>query len=179
MASTPATPQPLPAEYAPSAAQKLDAARADQSVINVSIKETVFAGKKRYQISLTEDGPDSHIADPIPGHGPTILVKNDTVFVFKLDPAIDWSFTGIPMSFENAGHAKLYKHVPHHVKPLEAEIHAHYDAAGDDRKFFKFSFNVNMMQENGTPLMIKIDPEVRNPPPRDLTAAKAGFAVLI
>ena len=179
MASNSDSPLPLPTEFAPSGTSQLDHARASTTTINVSVKENNSSGKKRYQITLTETGSGSHIENPIPGHGPTILVPGDTIFLFVLDSNIDWSFTDTPLSFGDANHARFYTHKPNHSTPLQAEIHARHNAGGDQTKYFKFSFNVNMMQENGTPLLIKIDPEVRNPPPHDFVAAPLETMVLL
>lgn len=97
-------------------------------------------------------------------NGLYIAVENDVIIRFNLAGTLHWTWADIPITFKNNIHSRKYHRGNSSGGGKVFELHC--SALGGSKvNIHECSFNVMLTQQNGTPLLVKIDPEIKNPPP--------------
>jgi hypothetical protein len=129
------------------------------------------------QLNIVQISGEPNTVRPGP-NGPFIAIEDDTIVEFSLDPNFNWTWSGVPLSFKNNVHSRYYKNATLTDAGKKFKLHA--SRSGKPRpEIHECTFNVVLEQVGGTHLEIKIDPEIKNPPPPPVKTVAVGETVLL
>jgi hypothetical protein len=182
-AAPPPTPLPgpdvqLPGEWVPNNRSPNDIIGESRIILN--FEETDLFRPRKLQFSMTtRTGYDSYISTDAK-YGRHFVIPSDVVLRFELSGDWEWEFDEVPISFKRQVDARHYAVDFDPANPRHMALRARHNQGGGGPlgEVHSCSFNVKLTQGERTKLKVKIDPEIKNPPPNQYNTVPAGEKAL-
>lgn len=128
-------------------------------------------GGGQFVYSLTdESGQDLVGQTPEDGFYLRVAEKTDTTFELYLSPDKDWRFDQPALTLKKSSCAKYYKVDVDPADPRHITLHATStglppQSKGKPGEIQAYNLHVVMAQPGGSAISVRIDPDIKNPPP--------------